>query len=129
MRTLCNTIAASALVAAAGCSPGEITDEEERGRPHVDEAAPGESPVVPGGAGGGALLSPSCRTADDRARNGALDRGLKVRPMVLPDKFQEHDKPEKQYEEAGLNAKQIVAQALLALGAEQKAAAIRPVRA
>ncbi|MCW5770320.1 MAG: 1-deoxy-D-xylulose-5-phosphate synthase [Rhodospirillaceae bacterium] len=63
------------------------------------------------------------------ATTGLLDRGLKVRPMVLPDTFQEHDKPEKQYEEAGLNAKQIVAQALLALGAEQKAAAIRPVRA
>jgi len=48
---------------------------------------------------------------------------------VLPDKFQEHDKPEKQYEEAGLNAKQIVAQALLALGADDKSAVIRPVRA
>jgi 1-deoxy-D-xylulose-5-phosphate synthase len=63
------------------------------------------------------------------AHAGLLDRGLKIRPMVLPDKFQEHDKPEKQYEEAGLNAKHIVAQALLALGAEQKAAVIRPVRA
>ena len=63
------------------------------------------------------------------AHTGLLDRGLKIRPMVLPDLFQEHDKPEKQYEEAGLNAKQIVAQALLALGVEQKAAVIRPVRA
>ena len=63
------------------------------------------------------------------AHAGLLDRGLKIRPMVLPDKFQEHDKPEKQYEEAGLNAKQIVAQALLALGTDQKAAVIRPVRA
>ncbi len=63
------------------------------------------------------------------AHAGLLDRGLKIRPMVLPDAFQEHDKPEKQYDEAGLNAKQIVAQALLALGAEEKAAVIRPVRA
>jgi 1-deoxy-D-xylulose-5-phosphate synthase len=63
------------------------------------------------------------------AHAGLLDRGLKIRPMVLPDKFQEHDKPEKQYEEAGLNAKHIVAQALLALGAEERATAIRPVRA
>jgi 1-deoxy-D-xylulose-5-phosphate synthase len=64
------------------------------------------------------------------AHAGMLDRGLKIRPMVLPDRFQDHDKPEKQYEEAGLNAKHIVAQALLALGAEEKAAvAIRPVRA
>jgi 1-deoxy-D-xylulose-5-phosphate synthase len=63
------------------------------------------------------------------AHAGLLDRGLKIRPMVLPDRFQEHEKPEKQYDEAGLNAKQIVAQALLALGAEEKAAVIRPVRA
>jgi len=63
------------------------------------------------------------------AHAGLLDRGLKIRPMVLPDKFQEHDKPEKQYEEAGLGAKQIVAQALLALGATDRAATIRPVRA
>ena len=63
------------------------------------------------------------------AHAGLLDRGLKIRPMVLPDTFQEHDKPEKQYDEAGLNAKQIVAQALLALGAAEKAAVIRPVRA
>ena len=63
------------------------------------------------------------------AHAGAFDRGLKFRPMVLPDKFQDHDKPEKQYEEAGLTAKHIVAQALLALGVEQKAASLRPIRA
>jgi 1-deoxy-D-xylulose-5-phosphate synthase len=63
------------------------------------------------------------------AHAGLLDRGLKIRPMVLPDRFQDHDKPEKQYEEAGLNAKQIVAQALLALGVQERASAIRPVRA
>jgi 1-deoxy-D-xylulose-5-phosphate synthase len=63
------------------------------------------------------------------AHAGALDRGLKIRPMTLPDRFQEHDAPAKQYDEAGLNARQIVAQALLALGIEAKAAAIRPVRA
>jgi 1-deoxy-D-xylulose-5-phosphate synthase len=63
------------------------------------------------------------------ATNGMLDRGLKIRPMVLPDRFQDQDKPEKQYDEAGLNAKHIVAQALLALGTPEQAAAIRPVRA
>jgi 1-deoxy-D-xylulose-5-phosphate synthase len=71
----------------------------------------------------------SAHVAHVLAHAGAFDRGLKFRPMVLPDKFQDHDKPEKQYDEAGLNAKQIVAQALLALGVEQKAAAIRPIRA
>ena len=30
------------------------------------------------------------------ATAGLLDRGLKVRPMVLPDRFIDHDKPAKQ---------------------------------
>ena len=47
---------------------------------------------------------------------GMLDRGLKIRPMVLPDVFQDHDSPVKQYDTAGLNAKHIVAKALEALG-------------
>jgi len=47
---------------------------------------------------------------------GALDNGLKVRSMTLPDVFQEHDKPERMYAAAGLDAKGIVAKALAALG-------------
>ncbi|MEO8650762.1 MAG: 1-deoxy-D-xylulose-5-phosphate synthase [Hyphomicrobiaceae bacterium] len=50
------------------------------------------------------------------ATSGLLDRGLKVRPMVLPDTFIDHDKPEKMYERAGLGAAGIVATALSALG-------------
>lgn len=50
------------------------------------------------------------------ANAGAMDRGLKIRAMTLPDIFQDHDKPEKQYEQAGLNAKHIVAKAMEALG-------------
>ncbi|PWC44378.1 hypothetical protein TSO221_17820 [Azospirillum sp. TSO22-1] len=50
------------------------------------------------------------------ATSGLLDGGLKIRPMVLPDRFLDHDTPAKQYEEAGLGAKSIVATALLALG-------------
>lgn len=42
------------------------------------------------------------------ARDGLLDDGLKIRTMHLPDIFQDQDKPEKQYEEAGLDAKAIV---------------------
>lgn len=38
---------------------------------------------------------------------GALDAGLKIRTLTLPDMFQDHDKPEKQYEQAGLDAAQI----------------------
>jgi 1-deoxy-D-xylulose-5-phosphate synthase len=50
------------------------------------------------------------------ARSGLLDRGLKVRPLVLPDVFIDHDKPEKMYDRAGLNAAGIVASVLAALG-------------
>ena len=50
------------------------------------------------------------------ASNGILDGGLKVRPMVLPDLFIDHDKPDRQYETAGLVASDIVATALAVLG-------------
>ncbi len=43
------------------------------------------------------------------ATQGLLDSGLKVRTMHLPDIFQDHDAPEKQYEEAQLNAGNIAA--------------------
>ena len=52
------------------------------------------------------------------AMNGALDHGLKIRTMVLPDLFLDHDSPQAQYDKAGLNARQIVAMALSALGRE-----------
>lgn len=46
---------------------------------------------------------------------GLMDTGLKIRTMRLPDIFQEHNKPEVQYDEAGLNAPQIVETVLKAL--------------
>jgi 1-deoxy-D-xylulose-5-phosphate synthase len=46
---------------------------------------------------------------------GLTDDGLKVRTLRLPDIFQDHDSPEKQYEEAGLTAPHIVATVLKAL--------------
>jgi len=61
------------------------------------------------------------------ALEGALDKGLKIRPMVLPDRFIDQDSPEKMYEAAGLDAASIVATALGALGREQEAAAARAV--
>lgn len=56
------------------------------------------------------------------ATAGLLDSGLKVRPMVLPDRFLDHAAPAKQYEWAGLNAPQIVATALTALGQQTERA-------
>jgi 1-deoxy-D-xylulose-5-phosphate synthase len=50
------------------------------------------------------------------AHDGLLDRGLKIRPMTLPDVFQEQDAPEKMYAQAGLDADGIVRTALNALG-------------
>jgi 1-deoxy-D-xylulose-5-phosphate synthase len=46
---------------------------------------------------------------------GLLDAGLKIRTMRLPDIFQDQDKPEKQYDDAGLNAPHIVDTVLKAL--------------
>ncbi|MFL5137610.1 MAG: 1-deoxy-D-xylulose-5-phosphate synthase [Microvirga sp.] len=54
------------------------------------------------------------------AERGALDQGLKVRAMMLPDRFIEHEKPERMYAEAGLDAAGIVAKVFEALGREAK---------
>ncbi len=60
------------------------------------------------------------------ATSGLLDHGLKIRTMVLPDIFLDHDSPQAQYDQAGLNARHIVATALSALGRET---AEQPARA
>jgi len=46
---------------------------------------------------------------------GLIDAGLKLRTLRLPDTFQDHDKPEKQIEQAGLDAAGIVDTVLKAL--------------
>ena len=58
---------------------------------------------------------------------GLIDAGLKIRTMRLPDAFQEHDKPEKQYDEARLNAPHIVETVLKAL--RVNSAGVEEVRA
>jgi 1-deoxy-D-xylulose-5-phosphate synthase len=59
------------------------------------------------------------------ATGGLLDHGLKVRPMVLPDSFIDHDSPGVQYDAAGLNARHIVATVLAALGRADLALPVR----
>jgi 1-deoxy-D-xylulose-5-phosphate synthase len=59
------------------------------------------------------------------ADKGALDRGLKVRTLVLPDVFQDHDKPEVMYAQAGLDADGIAASAIKALGVDARVSAAR----
>ncbi|TPN75471.1 transketolase C-terminal domain-containing protein, partial [Mesorhizobium sp. B1-1-5] len=50
------------------------------------------------------------------AHEGLLESGLKVRPLVLPDVFADHAKPEKMYADAGLDAAGIVHTVFTALG-------------
>nr|WP_233350581.1 1-deoxy-D-xylulose-5-phosphate synthase [Henriciella barbarensis] len=50
------------------------------------------------------------------AETNAFDRGLKVRTLHLPDIFQDQDKPEIMYAQAGLDAQSIATRAIDALG-------------
>ncbi len=50
------------------------------------------------------------------ATQGLLDAGLKVRPMILPDRFIAHGTPDGMYQDAGLKAPDIVSTVLAALG-------------
>ena len=56
------------------------------------------------------------------AHEGLLENGLKVRPLVLPDRFIDQAKPEKMYAEAGLDAAGIVQAVFAALGRGSQAA-------
>jgi 1-deoxy-D-xylulose-5-phosphate synthase len=58
---------------------------------------------------------------------GLVDAGLKIRTMRLPDRFQDQDKPERQYDEARLNAPHIVETVLKAL--RVNSAGVEEVRA
>jgi 1-deoxy-D-xylulose-5-phosphate synthase len=55
------------------------------------------------------------------ANAGLLENGLKVRVMTMPDRFLEQDKPEAQYEQAGMKASHMVASVLAALGRADEA--------
>jgi 1-deoxy-D-xylulose-5-phosphate synthase len=50
------------------------------------------------------------------AEHGLIERGLRVRCMVLPDQFIDQDSPNAMYAQAGLDAKGIVAKVFEALG-------------
>jgi 1-deoxy-D-xylulose-5-phosphate synthase len=62
------------------------------------------------------------------AEHGVLDRGLKIRSMVLPDFFIDQDSPNAMYAKAGLDAKGIVAKAFEALGQNMRGEAVKLVR-
>ena len=49
-----------------------------------------------------------------------LTSGLKIRPMYMPDNFMDHEKPEKQYQMAGLDSQAIQDTVYEALGLDQE---------
>ncbi len=59
------------------------------------------------------------------AEHGMLDGGLKMRSMVLPDVFLDHDSPAAMYAAAGLDAKGIIAKVFEVLGKDFKAETVK----
>ncbi len=59
------------------------------------------------------------------ALEGVFDKGLKFRPMTLPDRFIDHDKPEAQIAQAGLDRAGILATVLGALGQDELESPVR----
>jgi 1-deoxy-D-xylulose-5-phosphate synthase len=68
----------------------------------------------------GAIGGFAAQVMQTLAENGALDRGLKLRSMVLPDIFIDQDSPNAMYARAGLDAKGIVKKVFEALGKDVK---------
>jgi 1-deoxy-D-xylulose-5-phosphate synthase len=58
------------------------------------------------------------------AKNGLLDKGLKIRTLTLPDRYQDHDTQTIQYIEAGLDAASISACVFSMIGKPQSQMAI-----
>jgi len=59
------------------------------------------------------------------AEHGVLDRGLKVRSMILPDTFIDQDSPNAMYAKAGLDSKGIVGKAFEALGQNMRGEVVK----
>jgi 1-deoxy-D-xylulose-5-phosphate synthase len=59
------------------------------------------------------------------AEHGMLDGGVRMRSLVLPDIFQDHDSPTAMYARAGLDAKGIVKKVFEALGKDFQAETVK----
>jgi len=57
--------------------------------------------------------------------HGMLDGGLRMRSLVLPDVFMDHDTPNAMYGGAGLDSKGIVAKVFETLGKDFKAETVK----
>ncbi len=73
----------------------------------------------------GAIGGFAAQVLQTLAEQGLLDRGLKVRAMVLPDVFIDQDAPAAMYAAAGLDAKGIVAKVFEALGKDAAAGTVK----
>jgi 1-deoxy-D-xylulose-5-phosphate synthase len=59
------------------------------------------------------------------AEHGMLDGGLRMRSMVLPDVFLDHDAPAAMYARAGLDAKGILSKVFETLGKDFKTETVK----
>ena len=66
----------------------------------------------------GAIGGFATQVIDFLARND-LCSGLRIRPLMLPDQFIDHDTPAAMYGRAGLDAEHIVVTALAAMGKDE----------
>jgi len=73
----------------------------------------------------GAIGGFAAQVLQTLAEQGLLDRGLKIRAMVLPDVFIDQDAPAAMYAAAGLDAKGIVAKVFEALGKDAAAGTVK----
>jgi 1-deoxy-D-xylulose-5-phosphate synthase len=73
----------------------------------------------------GAIGGFGAQVLQTMAEQGLLDAGIKVRAMVLPDVFIDHDTPAAMYASAGLDAKGIVAKVFEALGKDVAAETVK----
>jgi 1-deoxy-D-xylulose-5-phosphate synthase len=61
----------------------------------------------------------AAQVTDILAKNWLFDKGLKFRPMYMPDQLLDHDAPASQYKDAGLSSDAIISTVLIALGREK----------
>ena len=73
----------------------------------------------------GGRLCDHVAAGDRVADHGALDRGLRIRSMILPDVFIDHDTPAAMYAFAGLDSKGIVKKVFEALGKDIKTETVK----
>ena len=68
----------------------------------------------------GSLGGFSAQVVHVLAANGVLDRGIRFRPMVMPDEFLDQDAPQRQVAQAGLDSASIVKTAMAALDGKER---------